>query len=94
MPVITVIFGLIHGFGFAGVLLELGLPTDGLVLGLLGFNIGVELGQILSVFLAVLILYVLGKTSFRKYQNLAYDISGALLIALGTFWFVGRALML
>ena len=94
MPVITIIFGLIHGFGFAGVLLELGLPTDGLVLGLLGFNIGVELGQILSVFLAVLILYVLGKTSFRKYHNLAYDISGALLIALGTFWFVGRALIL
>ena len=46
-------FGLIHGFGFASVLTELGLPKDALVLSLLGFNLGVELGQlaIVAVFL-------------------------------------------
>src|SRR5262245_24245875 len=46
-------FGLIHGFGFASVLADLGLPRDALLLALVGFNIGVELGQlaIISVFL-------------------------------------------
>ena len=46
-------FGLIHGFGFASVLTELGLPKDALVLSLLGFNLGVEIGQlaIVAVFL-------------------------------------------
>lgn len=42
-------FGLIHGFGFASVLAELGLPADALVLSLLGFNAGVELGQLAIV---------------------------------------------
>ncbi len=48
-------FGLVHGFGFASVLTELGLPKDALVLSLLGFNLGVEAGQlaILAVFLPV-----------------------------------------
>jgi hypothetical protein len=42
-------FGLIHGFGFASVLTELGLPKDALVLSLLGFNVGVEIGQLAVV---------------------------------------------
>ena len=42
-------FGLIHGFGFASVLTELGLPKDALVLSLLGFNLGVETGQLAIV---------------------------------------------
>ena len=42
-------FGLIHGFGFASVLTELGLPRDALVLSLLGFNVGVEIGQLAIV---------------------------------------------
>ena len=91
-PIITIIFGLIHGFGFAGVLTELGLPKDGIVIGLLGFNIGVELGQILVVFLAVFGLFVLGKTYLSRYRHIAYDLTGMFLIALGVYWFVGRAL--
>jgi HupE / UreJ protein len=42
-------FGLVHGFGFSSVLREIGLPTQGLVLSLFGFNAGVELGQALVV---------------------------------------------
>ncbi len=45
-PLLTVLFGLIHGFGFASVLMQIGLPTDRLVPTLLGFNIGVEIGQL------------------------------------------------
>jgi len=51
--VVAFVFGLIHGFGFASVLLDLGLPKTALVLSLVGFNVGVELGQlaIVAVFL-------------------------------------------
>ena len=42
-------FGLLHGLGFAGGLLELGLPREALVPALVGFNLGVELGQLLFV---------------------------------------------
>ena len=46
---VAFVFGLIHGFGFASVLTELGLPKDALVLSLLGFNLGVETGQLAIV---------------------------------------------
>lgn len=52
-PLAAFVFGLIHGFGFASVLADLGLPQGALALSLLGFNVGVELGQlaIVAVFL-------------------------------------------
>ena len=89
---VTLFFGVVHGFGFAGVLTELGLPKDGLVVGLLGFNLGVELGQILVVLIALTILFLLGKTYLSRYKGFVYDLTGMLLIALGVYWFVGRAL--
>ena len=89
-PALTLVFGLIHGFGFASVLLELGLPKGKTVSALFGFNLGVELGQILVVVLAISTLYVLGKTKLINYKENLYNISALLLVALGTFWFVGR----
>jgi hypothetical protein len=46
---LTFIFGLIHGFGFASVLKEIGLPQKGLLLSLVSFNVGVEIGQLVVV---------------------------------------------
>ncbi len=46
---VSFVFGLVHGFGFAGALLELGLPPSGLVGSLLFFNLGVEAGQAMIV---------------------------------------------
>jgi hypothetical protein len=45
-PAVVFAFGLLHGLGFAGVLSEIGLPRDQFVTGLIGFNLGVELGQL------------------------------------------------
>lgn len=60
-------FGLIHGFGFASVLTELGLPSDALVLSLLGFNVGVELGQLVIVACFLPVAYLLRNTTlYRK----------------------------
>jgi hypothetical protein len=54
-------FGLVHGFGFAGVLQELGLPARGLVPSLLAFNVGVELGQLAVVLVALPVLAALSR---------------------------------
>ena len=53
--VIAFAFGLIHGFGFASVLADLGLPQESLLIALVAFNLGVELGQlaIVGVFLPI-----------------------------------------
>ncbi|HJW47040.1 MAG TPA: HupE/UreJ family protein [Lysobacter sp.] len=57
--VVGFVFGLVHGFGFAGALDELGLPRGTRLLALLGFNLGVELGQLLVVCLALPCLFAL-----------------------------------
>ncbi len=59
-------FGLIHGFGFASVLTELGLPKDALVLSLLGFNLGVEIGQLAIVAVFLPVAYMLRNTVFYR----------------------------
>jgi len=90
-PLLTILFGLIHGFGFASVLLEMRLPTDQLVPALLGFNIGVEIGQ-LGIVAA---LWSLGTLIVRRFPvadyRLATDVASAALCGLGLFWFVTRA---
>jgi hypothetical protein len=82
-------FGLIHGFGFAGVLGELGLPTQGLAAALAAFNVGVELGQLVIVASVLPIIYALRHTRFYRYVTLP---AGALLIAgFGLVWFIERS---
>ena len=54
-PLMTLAFGLIHGFGFAGLLSEIGLPPENVASALIGFNIGIEIGQLL-VFVPLVVL--------------------------------------
>ncbi len=90
-PVLTVLFGLIHGFGFASALMDLGLPNDRLAPALFGFNAGVEIGQVCIV--SVLWGGALAVRRFRPRQDfrLSLDALSAALCALGLFWFVSRA---
>ncbi|HET9204613.1 MAG TPA: HupE/UreJ family protein [Burkholderiaceae bacterium] len=82
-------FGLIHGFGFATVLAELGLPGDALVLALVGFNLGVELGQLAIVVLFLPLAYSLRRS---KLYRRTLMVGGSLLIALiAAVWFIERA---
>jgi hypothetical protein len=82
------VFGLVHGFGFAGVLRDLELPTDGFVRSLLAFNLGVEVGQLAVVAALALPAALLARWRYGRTAQLA--LSG--LIALcGLGWFVDRA---
>jgi hypothetical protein len=82
-------FGLVHGFGFASVLADLGLPRDALVLALVGFNIGVELGQLAIVVLFLPLAFALRRTRF--YRSGVMKGSSVLIALLAAFWFVERA---
>lgn len=83
-------FGLLHGFGFASVLADLGLPQDALLLSLVGFNVGVELGQLAIVALFLPIAWALRKGLFyRRVVMLGGSVAIALVAAV---WLLERAL--
>ena len=86
--VIAFVFGLFHGFGFATVLSELGFKGENLSLSLLGFNIGVELGQVIIILLIFPVLYVIRKSKF--YSKFLVWLS-ALLIIISLYWLIERA---
>jgi len=82
-------FGLMHGFGFASVLADLGLPRDALVLALVGFNVGVELGQLAIVIVFLPLAYALRRSLFYRRWVM---VGGSVLISLlAAVWLVERA---
>jgi hypothetical protein len=87
--VLAFVFGLIHGFGFASVLSDLGLPQDALLLALVGFNVGVEIGQLAIVSVFLPLAFALRGTGFYRFGVLKI---GSLLVALiALWWFIQRA---
>jgi hypothetical protein len=89
---IAVLFGLIHGLGFAGFLLETGLPEDAVALPLVAFNIGVELGQLLLVAAALLAVVALRRLFRLRHTEPVQTLLAAVLCGLGLAWFAGRSL--
>lgn len=88
---ITLVFGLIHGFGFAADLLELQLPTERLAALLVGFNLGVEIGQVALVIAATMLVLALRKLHLALPRPIVVDVASAFLVGLGVFWFVSRS---
>jgi len=84
-------FGLLHGFGFAGALSEIGIPRDDVPLALLAFNIGVELGQLAFIGVFLLVVHLARRLRFadpvldRASRFAPYAIG-----SLAAFWFVER----
>jgi len=87
--IVAFIFGLLHGFGFAGALAEVGLPQSDIPLALLMFNIGVEAGQLLFVavvLVTILIWQRLVKLELRWLpRTVAYGIG-----AVSAYWVLAR----
>jgi HupE / UreJ protein len=89
--VVTLVFGLIHGFGFATDLLEMRLPTERLVELLVGFNLGVEVGQLTLVFSLLGIVAVLARARITLPRPIVVDVLSSGLVALGMYWFISRS---
>lgn len=89
--VVTLVFGLIHGFGFAADLLESRLPPAKLAEILVGFNLGVEMGQLTIVLLFAGVAALFLRWRIALPRGLVPDVSAAALVALGMFWFVQRS---
>jgi hypothetical protein len=89
--VVTLVFGLIHGFGFASNLLEMQLPAGRLAELLVGFNLGVELGQLTIVGVAYLAGWAALQGRIGVPRRWAADIAAACLIGFGMYWFVQRS---
>ena len=87
--VVAFCFGLIHGFGFASVLTDLGLPSAVLALALVGFNLGVEAGQIAIVGMFLPLAYLLRRTWL--YRSLVLVGGSSAIVAVAALWFVERA---
>ena len=87
--IVTTLFGLIHGFGFAGNLASLGLMEGRLLPAILGFNLGVEIGQILIIF-ALLIVFLYLDKLMKNYTDTLRVFVGSGLASIGTFWFLER----
>jgi HupE / UreJ protein len=83
-------FGLLHGFGFASVLLDLKLPASTLILSLFGFNIGVELGQLVLVAILVPLAYV-SRASWG-YSRIVLGAGSAVIAAISLGWLLERSL--
>lgn len=85
---VTFLFGLVHGFGFAGVLAELNLPLAGFASALVAFNLGVESGQLMLVIPALLVLLALRHHAWYARMALPAVSLVCVLVALG--WFTER----
>lgn len=87
--VVAFLFGLVHGFGFAAVLSDLGLPRDALLLALFGFNAGVELGQLAIVGAVLPVIW--WSRDRLAYRQVVLSAGSLLVAAIAAVWFVERA---
>lgn len=87
---VAFLFGLMHGFGFAEILREMGLPSRGLVLSLLSFNVGVEIGQLAIVAVCFPLIYYASRQAYGT--SLVRGASAAIFL-MGMTWFIQRAFL-
>lgn len=87
--IVAFTFGLLHGFGFAGALAEVGLPQSDIPLALLTFNLGVEAGQLAFV-AAVLALLALGRRAIAKPPRWLPDVPAYAIGSAAAFWLIER----
>jgi hypothetical protein len=85
-------FGLLHGFGFASALREIGLPEDGIPQALLFFNVGVEAGQVLFVFAVLITMWSWRQQSHWKLPDWTWRVPTYAAGVLSCFWFIERTM--
>jgi hypothetical protein len=83
-------FGLVHGLGFASVLREIGLPRRGLVLSLLSFNVGVEIGQLLVLSVTFPLIVGAARRNPSGFERWGLRLGSGAIAAFGTIWLILR----
>ena len=86
---IAFLFGLVHGFGFASALADPGLPGSSLAPAVLGFNAGIESGQLVIV--AAFLPFAFAARHSRLYRRVTLAVASSLIAAVAVFWFLERA---
>lgn len=86
--IVALLFGLVHGFGFAGALQDLDLSGSALAVPLLGFNLGVELGQLTLVALCLPIACMLRRTAL--YRHVVAGAGSVVIAAIASIWLIER----
>ena len=90
---LSVLFGFIHGFGFAEVLEKIVPQSNKVLPALFGFNLGVEVGQVLLVLLVLLISKQFSLIKLHNMQRLSHDLLSSALCCAGVYWFISRAML-
>ena len=88
--IITVLFGMIHGLGFGSYLVSSGISSNNIITALLGFNLGVEIGQIICISASLTIIGILIKLKFNKIVEIIKNVSFMFVTSMGFFWFIQR----
>ena len=91
-PMLAIIFGTIHGFGFANILSEISLDRTNFLVSLLGFNIGVEIGQILVLVIMWGLMSFLAKKILSSNMKKINALVSSILCSIGLYWFLTRLL--
>lgn len=87
--IVAFVFGLLHGFGFAGALADIGLPENAIPLALLFFNVGVELGQLTFIGGVFIVWSVIGRLGVR-WPEWAWRVPVYVIGTLAAFWTIER----
>mgnify|MGYP001826937545 CR=1 FL=1 len=87
--IVAFVFGLLHGFGFAGALGEIGLPQNEIALALLMFNVGVELGQLLFIALILAVVHMLNRVR-RDWPTWLRQVPAYGMGGIAAFWLIER----
>ena len=90
---LTVAFGLIHGFGFGSFLMNTNFDTSQAIVSLLGFNLGVEIGQLVFVGLILLVYKLFSTLKLSKVITFSKDLFFIITLSMGMFWYVQRLLI-
>jgi hydrogenase/urease accessory protein HupE len=88
---IAFIFGLLHGLGFSNALKEIGLPKEDMIISLVSFNFGIELGQLIFISFAVSVFYMINKVITVRFHKLKPYLS-LLIGSVAMFWFIQRVI--
>lgn len=91
---VAFVFGLLHGFGFAAVLTELGLPQNHIFLALFFFNTGIEIGQLLFIWSVILLYYIVRNKVSINFLTRSKILITYVIASVATFWFIERIVLI